>query len=104
MALLHPVEITETGVTASYWRITHVQADFTAGTLDAQLHGYLHQDARLDGRMPLSRMAFRFPVGSLVVGEAISLPAIYAAVRVAPAGQDEDGAAMPPLFAGATDI
>jgi len=104
MALLHPVVIAETGVTASYWRITHLQADFSAGTLDAQLHGYLHQAAREAGRMPLSRLAFRFPVAALVAEEAISLPAIYAAVRAAPAGTAEDGGSLPPIFADATDI
>jgi hypothetical protein len=103
MALFMPIDIADTGVTAEYWRLTHVQADLIAGIVDAQLHGYRDADARRAGRQPLSRMSFRFPITDIAEADAIELSRIYAAIREMPAGVDEDGAATPPVFASAAD-
>ncbi len=104
MALIHEIESPETGITASYWKLTHLQADFTAGIVDAQLHGYRDAAARTDGRAPVARHAFRFPLASVARRGSLTRGAIYAAIRAESAGLGDDGTALPPLFADATDI
>jgi len=104
MAFLNPVEIQETGVSAQYWRLTHLQADVTAGIIEAKLHGYLDEDARRAGKSPLSVMSFRLPTQGLVKDSALSLSDIYNAVRADPAGEDTSGGMLPPVFSAAKDI
>lgn len=104
MALKHEIQSPETGITASYWKLTHMQADFNAGIVDAQLHGYRDAAARADGRAPVARHAFRFALGGVARRGTLSRGAIYAAIRAEPAGIDADGTSLPPLFADATDI
>ena len=60
MALIKAFEVEDTGATVTYWRITHVQADFTAasdgnaiGSAEVLLHGYVSAEARLAGKQPL---------------------------------------------------
>lgn len=104
MALILEIESPSTGITAGYWKLTHLQADFTTGIVDAQLHGYRDAEARKAGRAPVARHAFRFPLARILKRDALSRAAIYAAIRAEPAGMDADGAPLPPLFANATDI
>jgi len=103
MALIKSIEVNETGVDAGYWRLTHVQVDRIADVVEATLHGYRDEAARRDGRQPLSRAQFRF--GGDVFGNADSLAVddLYAAIRREPAGRDEAGRPLPPLFADAAD-
>jgi hypothetical protein len=104
MALSLPIEVDGTGATATYWRLTHVQADFPACVVEAQLHGYLDQAARQAGKKPLARYNYRFATAGLFADGELSIPAIYSAVRTLPAGESEDGAPVPSRFADATDI
>jgi len=97
MALLHPHEIAETGITAEYWRLTHLQADLSAGVVEAQLHGYRDEAARRAGKAPLSRMNYRFPAQAVLAGGMLEIGAIYRAVRAA-AGDE-----AAPDFAAAND-
>jgi hypothetical protein len=69
MALIKSFEVKDTGATATYWRITHVQADFTAagdgeaiGSAEVLLHGYVSAEARLAGKQPI--MMKRIPFTS----------------------------------------
>ncbi len=103
MAMILPIDLADTGVTAEYWRLTHLQADLVAGIVDAQLHGYRDEAARRNGRQPLTGMAFRFPVAELAEAASIDLRRVYAAIREQPAGVDADGLATAPLFADAID-
>ncbi len=104
MAFLHPIEIEQTGVTAHYWRLTHLQADFCAGIVEAKLHGFLDEAARLAGKSPLSVLAFRMPAASVMRDGAFNLAEIYAALRAMAAGEDAQGEPLPPIFAKASDI
>ncbi|MCS6890388.1 MAG: hypothetical protein RMK64_04515 [Rhodovarius sp.] len=97
MALMQPIENPETGVTARYWKLTHMQADFVAGVLEAQLHGYRDEAARREGRQPLARLAFRFALDALP-SPGFDRAAVYAAIRAA---APEGGR---PLFARARDV
>jgi hypothetical protein len=104
MAFLNPIEIQETGVCAQYWRLTHVQADLAAGVIEAKLHGFLDEAARRGGKSPLSVLAFRLPADSLIKRSTLKLADIYVAVRDFAAGEDAEGAALPPLFSAAEDV
>ncbi|RVT91887.1 hypothetical protein EOD42_19280 [Rhodovarius crocodyli] len=104
MALSLPIEVDGTGATATYWRLTHVQADFPACVVEAQLHGYLDHAARQAGKKPLARYNYRFGTAGLFAEGELSIPAIYSAVRTLPDGEAADGSALPSRFAAATDI
>ncbi len=97
MALFQPHEIVETGITAEYWRLTHLQADLAAGVVEAQLHGYRDEAARRAGKAALSRLSYRFPAAAMLAGGMLDIGAIYRAVRATAL----DAAA--PDFAAASD-
>lgn len=103
MALIIPIELPQTGATAAYWRITHIQVDRNARVTDAQLHGYLDERARRNGRSPLHHIAFRFGAEALPDPFNIAVADIYRAIRKAPEGQDEAGHPMPSRFRDAAD-
>ena len=104
MAFLKSIEIHDTGITADYWRLTHVQIDRVAGVVETQLHGYRDETARRSGKAPLQRMSFRFEQASTDASRDVSIDALYRAVRDQPAGLGAHGEALPPVFASATDI
>jgi hypothetical protein len=103
MALIIPIELPQTGATAAYWRITHVQVDCNARVTDAQLHGYVDEAARRAGRAPLHHMAFRFDATALPDPSTIAVADIYRAIRETPEGEDAAGAPLPSRFRDATD-
>jgi len=90
MALQKPIEIRNTGLVASYWRVTHAQIDHTAGVAEFRLHGYPSQEARDSGKAPLPVIAYRLTAEQLGLASlhSVSTPALYAAARIQPA---EDG-------------
>ncbi|WP_421989245.1 hypothetical protein [Roseococcus sp.] len=104
MAFLKAVEINETGITADYWRLTHIQFDRVAGVVEAQLHGYRDEAARRAGKAPLQRMGFRFEQTALDDPRRLEIDDLYRAIRAQPAGIGADGEALPALFAAAADI
>jgi hypothetical protein len=104
MAFLKPIEMRETGVTAAYWRLTHIQLDCLARVLEAQLHGYRDEAARRAGLAPIHRFTFRFATRAFQDPAVLAMADIYAAIRAAPDAPDETGQPRPPLFADATDI
>ena len=81
MAFHHPIDIEQTGVAAEYWRMTHLQADLAAGVVEIQVHGYRDEAARRAALSPLSRLQFSFPAETVMTAGAISLPALYEALR-----------------------
>jgi hypothetical protein len=97
MGLLLAIPVGETGVSARYWRITAVQADFSAvpadatpeqealGVLDVTLQGYLDHAARLAGRTPLHAMRLRFGPAETGPLDGVAVASIYAAVKTAAA-------------------
>jgi hypothetical protein len=103
MALILPIELTRTGITAAYWRVTHIQMDCNVGVVDAQLHGYLDETARRDGRAPLHHIPYRFATASLPAPCTISVADIYRAIREAPEGEDASGVPLPSRFRDAAD-
>ena len=103
MALIIPIELPQTGATAAYWRITHIQVDCNARVADAQLHGYLDEGARRAGRAPLHHMAFRFGAAAMPDPFTIAVADIYRAIRTTPEGEDAAGAPLPSRFRDAAD-
>lgn len=99
MAFMLPIEVLETGVTADYWRITHVQLDRSAGIVEAVLHGFRDEEARRADKAPMQRLAFRLPLHAIAEPSSLDLPKLYDAVRREPAGED-----AAPIFAAAVDI
>ena len=81
MAFLHSIDIEDTGVTAEYWRLTHLQADLAAGVIEVQVHGYRDEAARRAARQPLSRLQFSFPAETVMRDSALSPPGLYGALR-----------------------
>lgn len=98
MAFLIPIEIGNTGVSASYWRITHVQLDRQAGLLDVLVHGFRDGEARRGGKAPLQSLPFRLALDALEEPDTLAMEALYRALRRQP---PQDGR---PDFAGAQDI
>lgn len=90
MALSKPIEIRNTGLVATYWRLTHCQIDHAAGIAEFRLHGWPSGEARHAGKAPLPGLAFRVTAGQLGLPDlhAVTSAALYAAARVRPA---EDG-------------
>jgi len=103
MALSIPIQLTHTGVTVKYWRVTHLQVDCTARVVDAQLHGYLDAVARRDGRTPLHRLSYRVQGAFLPDPFNVAVADIYRAIRAMPEGMDEEGAPLPSRFRDALD-
>jgi len=98
MAFKLPLEVLETGVTAAYWRITHVQLDRAAGIVETVLHGFRDEEARRDEKSPLQRLTFRLRLDAMGDATSLDLARLYDAVRREPAGAD-----AAPLFAPAVD-
>lgn len=103
MALSIPIQLTHTGATASYWRVTHLQVDCNARVVDAQLHGYLDHAARRDGRAPLHRFSYRVKGTFLPDPFRVAVADVYRAIRNMPEGADEEGAPLPSRFRDARD-
>ncbi|MCW8086344.1 hypothetical protein [Sabulicella glaciei] len=99
MAFHLPIELDNTGVAASYWRITHVQLDRAAGVVEAVMHGFRDAEAREGGKAPLQRLGFRLELEAMDDPCTLALEDLYRAIRAIPAA---DGNA--PIFADATDI
>ncbi|WP_207538552.1 hypothetical protein [Sabulicella rubraurantiaca] len=98
MAFHQPIELDNTGVAASYWCITHVQLDRTAGVVEAVMHGFRDAEAREGGKARLQRLA-AFALEAMDDPTTLALEDLYRAIRAIPAA---DGSA--PIFADATDI
>ena len=99
MAFLQPIEIRNTGLVATYWRLTHCQIDHDAGVVEFRLYGYPSRDARNAGKAPLPTIAFRLSPEDLAMPSlhGVTTSALYAAARERPA---TDGTLW---FADATD-
>ncbi|MBK1656944.1 hypothetical protein [Paracraurococcus ruber] len=99
MALLKPIEIRNTGLVASYWRLTHCLLDHQAGLAEFRLHGYPDRAARDAGKLPLPGITYRATAEALgLLGlHQVGTATLYAAARTLPA---EDGTVW---FADATD-
>ncbi len=87
MALLKPIEIRNTGLTASYWRLTHVQLDHAAGVAEFRLHGYPDAAARLAGKAPLPAIDYRLGAEALQAESLhnVTTQQFYAAAKAQPA-------------------
>ncbi len=99
MALLKTIEIRNTGLNASYWRLTHVQIDHIAAVAEFRLHGYPDLAAREAGKAPLPAIDYRASAADLQVASLhqVTTPQFYAAAKLLPA---TDGVAW---LADATD-
>ena len=104
MAFLIPIEINDTGASAEYWRLTHVQLDRVAGIIEAQLHGYHDHAARRAGKSPLQRLGFRFEQDAMEDPYTLAVEDLYRAIRAQPGGLDQEGKPLPGAFAKARDI
>jgi len=87
MTFLKPIEIGNTGLVASYWRLTHCQLDHEAGVVEFRLVGYPDREARSAGKAPLPAVAYRLAAADLGPGGLHSLATaeLYAAAKRLPA-------------------
>lgn len=97
MALAQPLEIDNCGLTANYWRIRRVDADFPpiAGNAVIQItvEGWISAQVRNDGKNPLpeSRRVYRIERNSPAEVDGLTTADLYAALK------------LEPDFQGATD-
>lgn len=97
MALAKDIEIADSGVTASYWRICRVDAIFPpegGATISATFDGWASADARAIGKNPVPRSQRTVTIEMEQASDAdeMSKALIYAAAK----GRPE--------FSGAEDI
>ncbi|RYI98741.1 MAG: hypothetical protein EON47_18735 [Acetobacteraceae bacterium] len=57
MAFVKPIEISNTGLVAAYWRLTYQQTDHDARIVEFRLCGYADREAREAGKVPLPSIA-----------------------------------------------
>jgi hypothetical protein len=81
---------TEYGIPATYWNIGAVQEDFKGKGTEVTFYGYASQEARQEGKQPLSAGKFQI-AGDEYVADA-NRPELYAILK------------LRPEFEGATDI
>lgn len=90
MALQLALEIDNCGLTATYWRIRRVDADFPAQSGDAviqvTLEGWISQSVREEGKNPLpeSRRVYRLVRASPAEVDGLTTADLYTAVKVFP--------------------
>ena len=87
MAFVKPIEISNTGLVASYWRLAYNQTDHDARIVECRLCGYADQEAREAGKVPLPSIASRLSSEDLGVASLheITTATLYAAACVLPA-------------------
>ena len=81
MALIKSVP-TEFGVDATYWNIGAVQEDFKGKGTEVTLYGYASEEARTQGKQPLSAAKVQFAGDEYVAGAARG--ALYAIIAQRP--------------------
>jgi len=104
MAFLKSIEINDTGITAEYWRLTHVQVDRVAGVIETQLHGYRDEAARRAGKSALQRLSFRFSQDAMDDPYNLQMDDLYRAIREQPTGEDGNGKPLPSIFSTAAFV
>ena len=87
MGFVKPIEISNTNLVATFWRLANNQTDHDARIVDFRLCGYADKEARTVGKVPLPSIAFRrspedFGIASL---HEITTATLYAAACVLPA-------------------
>lgn len=87
MAFVKPIEISNTGLVAAYWRLTYQQTDHDARIVEFRLCGYADREARETGKVPLPSIAFRLAPEDLGLASLheITTATLYAAACVLPA-------------------
>ena len=88
MALIKSID-TDFGIPASYWNIGAVQEDFKGKGTEVTFYGYANEQARLDGKQPLSAGKVQIAGDEYVAGA--DRAALYAIIK------------QRPEFEGATD-
>lgn len=83
-----------TGAVSTYWRITHINVDYSAPVLDednnplvsgikgiveVKLHGYISKEARENGKSPIDLKTFNIPATDISI-DAISRGDLYVAI------------------------
>lgn len=60
MALLKSIEVNNSGIFATYWNVIQLNVNYLARTAHVQLAGYLTEQARRDGKMPIDFRTYDF--------------------------------------------
>lgn len=103
MALSKSISVNNTGVTATYWRLTGVNVDLLANIATITLAGYLDAQARADGKNPVDLRTVRWvgsqnPITAAAMQAGTAFAAAYTKLT-----QAETNPLMPPNpFAGGT--
>ncbi len=80
MALSKLIE-TDSGGTATYWRIIQVNADVVAGTAWFVLAGYRDEAARQDGKKPMMERPFTAAIPEETTVEDMTRNQLYSFVK-----------------------
>lgn len=81
MALIKSID-TDFGIPASYWNIGAVQEDFKGKGTEVTFYGYANEQARLDGKQPLSAGKVQIAGDEYVAGA--DRAALYAIIKQRP--------------------
>jgi len=81
MALIKSIP-TDFGINAEYWNIGAVQEDFKGKGTEVTFYGYANQQARLDGKQPLSAGKVQISGEEYVAGA--DRQALYAIIKLKP--------------------
>lgn len=81
MALIKSVP-TDFGINAEYWNIGAVQEDFKGKGTEVTFYGYANEQARLDGKQPLS--AGKVQIGGDEYVAGADRQALYAIIKLKP--------------------
>lgn len=81
MALIKSID-TDYGIPATYWNIGAVQEDFKGKGTEVTFYGYANEQARLDGKQPLS--AGKVQIGGDEYVAGADRQALYAIIKLKP--------------------
>ena len=81
MALIKSID-TDFGIPATYWNIGAVQEDFKGKGTEVTFYGYANEQARLDGKQPLSAGKVQIAGDEYVAGA--DRAALYAIIKQRP--------------------
>ena len=106
MALSKAIEIKNSGVTASYWRITRIEIDGLSNSTKVFISGYVDQAARVAHKQPIHTVIFDWrgadnPITPTVLSQGQGYAACYAKAKAQAASI---GISNPTIFNDATDI
>ena len=108
MALQKNIEVDDTGVIASYWKVSEIYTNWYTKEASITLWGFKDKQARDSGKKPLKEKTFLFPTefGNAFpfTLEGNSIAEAYAAVKNYVVSVDDSGNESFSVFHDAVDV